>query len=84
MSCRLLECLFFVNFKFRLNVGEWADQENGEMDAELPFAYANFPFLAKIHGGQVDTVAKNRRRRGIYDECCLKPCTKNEIYSFCK
>ncbi len=51
---------------------------------ELPFPYANSPFLGKIHGGYVDTLAKTRRRRdGVYDECCNKGCTYNEILSYC-
>ncbi|XP_028896541.2 LIRP-like [Zeugodacus cucurbitae] len=72
------------NTRFKKSM-EWSVQDNGVMDDELPFPYASFPFLAKIHGGQVDTVAKSRRRRqGVYDECCRKPCKMSELYSYCK
>ncbi|XP_037825791.1 probable insulin-like peptide 3 [Lucilia sericata] len=35
----------------------------------------------------INSVAKTRRRRnlfGIYDECCVKGCTFDELTSYCK
>ncbi|XP_012159442.1 LIRP-like [Ceratitis capitata] len=72
------------NTRFKKSM-EWRAQENSAAGDELPFAYESTPFLAKIHGGQVDTVAKSRRRRqGVYDECCRKPCRMSELISYCK
>ncbi|XP_067613080.1 probable insulin-like peptide 5 [Eurosta solidaginis] len=69
------------NMKFKKSI-EWHD--NTENADKLPFQFGSFPFLAKIHGGQIDTLAKTRRRReGVYDECCRKPCTYNELLSYC-
>ncbi|XP_017461074.1 PREDICTED: LIRP-like [Rhagoletis zephyria] len=68
------------NTKFKKSM-EWKDLDNNYP----PTRYASFPLLAGIHGGQVDTLAKTRRRReGVFDECCRKPCTYNELYSYCK
>ncbi len=54
---------------------EWDHHGNNELEDELPFRFAASPFLANFHGGQVDTLAKTRRRReGVYDECCRKSC----------
>ncbi|XP_028896543.1 probable insulin-like peptide 1 [Zeugodacus cucurbitae] len=76
-------CTNGFNTRFKKSM-EWNEQDNGDLDDELPFPYAGFPFLAKIHGGHVNAMAKSRYRRGIYDECCLKQCTLKEISSFCK
>ncbi|XP_017491456.1 PREDICTED: probable insulin-like peptide 1 [Rhagoletis zephyria] len=71
------------NTKFKRSMG-WNDFGDNDVEDGLPSHYASSPFLAKIHGGQVDTLAKTRRRReGVYDECCRKPCTYNELYSYC-
>ncbi|XP_011183644.2 probable insulin-like peptide 1 [Zeugodacus cucurbitae] len=80
-------CVHGFNSKFKKSV-EWDDLGNNEVDYELPFPYANSPFLAKIHGAQFDTLAKTRRHRdtvvtGVYDECCSKACSYNEILSYC-
>ncbi|XP_011183648.2 LIRP [Zeugodacus cucurbitae] len=72
------------NTKFKKSL-EWDDIGNAESEELSPFGRMNFPFLAKIHGGQVDTVAKTRRRRdGVYDECCRKSCSYGELLSYCK
>ncbi|XP_012159441.1 LIRP [Ceratitis capitata] len=82
------------NTKFKKSL-EWDDLgkndldknylDTKDLDDEMIFPYAAFPFLAKIHGGQVDTVAKSRRRReGVYDECCRKPCKMSELRAYCK
>ncbi|XP_017493941.1 PREDICTED: probable insulin-like peptide 3 [Rhagoletis zephyria] len=76
-------CVHGFNTKFKKSL-EWSDHGANDLVEQLPFPYANSPFLAKIHGGQVDTLAKTRRRRqGVYDECCNKGCTYNEILSYC-
>ncbi|XP_017492344.1 PREDICTED: probable insulin-like peptide 3 [Rhagoletis zephyria] len=76
-------CVHGFNTKFKKSL-EWDEHGANELIEELPFPYANSPFLGKIHGGQVDTLAKTRRRRqGVYDECCNKGCTYNEILSYC-
>ncbi|XP_054734558.1 probable insulin-like peptide 3 [Anastrepha obliqua] len=76
-------CVHGFNTKFKRSMD--LDEHNGnELVEELPFPYANTPFLGKIRGGYVDTLAKTRRRRdGVYDECCNKGCTYNEILSYC-
>ncbi|XP_004530862.1 probable insulin-like peptide 3 [Ceratitis capitata] len=81
-------CVHGFNSKFKKSM-EWDDVGTNELDFELPFLYANSPFLAKINGDQFDTVAKTRRyrdtpyRTGVYDECCSKACSYNEILSYC-
>ncbi|XP_053955435.1 probable insulin-like peptide 1 [Anastrepha ludens] len=72
------------NTKFKKSM-EWDHHGNNELEDELPFRFAASPFLANFHGGQVDTLAKTRRRReGVYDECCRKSCTYSELFSYCK
>ncbi|XP_011210854.2 LIRP [Bactrocera dorsalis] len=79
-----LMCENGFNTKFKKSL-DWDDLGNTEPETLSPFGLMNFPFLAKIHGGQVDTVAKTRRRRdGVYDECCRKACSYNELLSYCK
>ncbi|XP_017494201.1 PREDICTED: probable insulin-like peptide 3 [Rhagoletis zephyria] len=76
-------CVHGFNTKFKKSM-EWDNLGSNELEPAMPFPFANFPFLAKIHGNQVDTLAKTRRRRGgVYDECCSKACTYNEILSYC-
>ncbi|CAD7003686.1 unnamed protein product [Ceratitis capitata] len=71
------------NTRFKKSL-EWRDQDNTSMVDELPLANGNLALFAKIHAGQVDTVAKSRRRRqGVYDECCRKPCRMSELTSYC-
>lgn len=64
---------------------EWDDIGNTEPKGLSPFGMKDFHFLTKLHGGQVDTVAKTRRRReGVYDECCRKACSYSELLSYCQ
>ncbi|XP_018789560.1 PREDICTED: LIRP-like [Bactrocera latifrons] len=72
------------NTKFKKSL-EWDGLANAEPEELSPFGMMNFPFLGRNHGGHVDTVAKTRRRReGVYDECCRKPCSYSELLSYCK
>ncbi|XP_039951872.1 probable insulin-like peptide 1 [Bactrocera tryoni] len=80
-------CVNGFNTKFKKSM-EWDDLGSNALEDELVFPYARFPFLAEIHGGQVNALAKTRRHRdtaliGVYDECCNKGCTYNEIFSYC-
>ncbi|XP_018789533.1 PREDICTED: probable insulin-like peptide 1 [Bactrocera latifrons] len=80
-------CVNGFNTKFKKSM-EWDDLGSNALEDELVFPYARFPFLSEIHGGQVNTLAKTRRHRdtvltGVYDECCNKGCTYNEIFSYC-
>lgn len=61
---------------------------NEDPDSLLPLnTYnANNLFLDKIFGENLNQlVSTNRRRRhfGVYDECCRKSCTYNELLSYC-
>ncbi|XP_049314499.1 probable insulin-like peptide 1 [Bactrocera dorsalis] len=80
-------CVHGFNTKFKKSM-EWDQLANNAVEDELAFPYARFPFLAEIRGGQLNTLAKIRRHRdtivtGVYDECCNKDCTYNEILSYC-
>ncbi|XP_053955300.1 probable insulin-like peptide 1 [Anastrepha ludens] len=76
-------CFNGYNTKIKKSM-EWDDYTNNEVGVELPFTYAKWPFLAKVHGGEVNLKAKQRgRRHGVYDECCRKGCTYNELVSYC-
>ncbi|CAD7003689.1 probable insulin-like peptide 3 [Ceratitis capitata] len=83
-------CIHGYNTKFKKSM-EWDDLGNNEIDDELPFGYATFPFLSKMRGEHINSLAKTRRHRdaenvakiGVYDECCNKACTYNEILSYC-
>ncbi|XP_067613081.1 probable insulin-like peptide 3 [Eurosta solidaginis] len=86
-------CVHGFNAKFKRTGGlnvfrmqDWDDSESTELENEnaLAFPYPNFPFLTRIPNDQIDALAKTRRRRqGVYDECCGKGCTYNEIMSYC-
>lgn len=80
---------------FKDNVYDSADNEligndnikEEDHDSSLLNSYnANNLFLDKIFGETLNQlVSTNRRRRhfGVYDECCRKPCTYNELLSYC-
>ncbi|XP_058985681.1 bombyxin A-2 homolog [Musca domestica] len=41
-------------------------------------------FLSNIYEGLMLAKTQNRLKRGVYDECCRKPCTESEISSYCR
>ncbi|CAD7003690.1 unnamed protein product [Ceratitis capitata] len=64
----------------------WQEDESSKDVASdlLPYPYADSPFMAKILGDEFNVLTKYRaRRQGVYDECCLKACTRNELLSYC-
>lgn len=54
----------------------------------LPIQYQSYSYLAKIAPDTVAVRSRVRRdwinRRGVYDECCRKPCSVQELRSYCK
>uniref|UniRef100_A0A336MJK3 CSON000926 protein n=1 Tax=Culicoides sonorensis TaxID=179676 RepID=A0A336MJK3_CULSO len=43
----------------------------------------NSPFMRKIAAAAFTPTSFRRIRRGIHDECCRKPCSINELKSYC-
>ncbi|XP_055856156.1 probable insulin-like peptide 1 [Episyrphus balteatus] len=58
---------------------EITDDSNDEVDN---FGLDQLPFWRSM---SADSLTKLRRRRdGVYYECCVKPCTKAELMTFCR
>ncbi|XP_055847211.1 probable insulin-like peptide 3 [Episyrphus balteatus] len=56
--------------------------DESEEDDGFDFDLDRLPFWTSM---SANSLAKLRRRRnGIYYECCLKPCTKQELMTFCR
>lgn len=63
------------------------DQPIGLID-DLPIQYQSYAYLSKLAPESVGLRPRVRRewlvRRGVYDECCRKPCSVQELKSYCK
>jgi insulin len=42
-----------------------------------------FPFRSRSNGATIVPRSFRRQTRGVYDECCRKSCTVQEIASYC-
>ncbi|XP_055915202.1 probable insulin-like peptide 3 [Eupeodes corollae] len=80
-----LICRFGYGAKLRRSIEplENVDKTNEDDDSpQSDDAIAELPFFKKF---QMSALAKIRRKRnGIADECCLKPCTISELRLYCK
>lgn len=66
----------------------YSDQISPIMD-EIPLQYQTYAYLSKLLPDVTDFKPRSRRewmlpRRGVYDECCRKPCSVQELKSYCK
>lgn len=62
-------------------------QYNDQPDTlNLPIQYQSYPYQAKIAPAAVRSRVRRDwvNRRGVYDECCRKPCSVQELRSYCK
>lgn len=64
------------------------DQTISIMD-EIPIQYQTYAYLSKLLPDATNLKPRTRRdwmlpRRGVYDECCRKPCSFQELKSYCK
>lgn len=63
------------------------DQPAQLMD-DLPIQYQTYAYLSKIAPESMRGSSRVRRdwvnRRGVYDECCRKPCSVQELRNYCK
>ncbi|XP_075161556.1 insulin-like peptide 3 [Haematobia irritans] len=70
----------------KLAMGDTLDQNKfNEIDDETPFTSDSL-LNDLLFGGHANTVAKTRRLRhftGVYDECCRKPCSYDEMKGYC-
>lgn len=68
---------------FSVDLSDYTDNEIG--DSLTAYPYDNSLFLDKLFGEDVGhMMTKTRRRRhGVYDECCRKPCNYTELASYC-
>lgn len=56
---------------------------------ELPIQYQTYAYLSKLLPESAALRPRARRdwmytRHGVYDECCRKPCSFQELKSYCK
>lgn len=55
---------------------------------DLPMQYQTYAYLSKLVPEAATIRTRFRRewypRRGVYDECCRKPCSVQELKSYCK
>ncbi|KAG8225997.1 hypothetical protein J437_LFUL003056 [Ladona fulva] len=62
--------------------GEFADPDNESPYWLPPLEEIQFPFRPKA-SAKVLIGSFRRQKRGVYDECCRKSCTVNELTSYC-
>lgn len=56
-------------------------------ELDIPIQYNKHSYLSKIAPDAAIRSRKRRdwiNRRGVYDECCRKPCSVQELKSYCK
>uniref|UniRef100_A0A1A9VT27 Insulin-like domain-containing protein n=1 Tax=Glossina austeni TaxID=7395 RepID=A0A1A9VT27_GLOAU len=72
-----------VMHKKSVDLSDYTDNEIE--DSLTAYPYDNSLFLDKLFGEDVGhMMTKTRRRRhGVYDECCRKPCNYTELASYC-
>lgn len=55
---------------------------------DLPLQYQTYAYLSKLVPEAAALRPRVRRdwvaRRGVYDECCRKPCSVSELKNYCK
>ncbi|XP_031622182.1 bombyxin B-1 homolog isoform X1 [Contarinia nasturtii] len=65
----------------------YSDQPSPLID-DLPVNYQTYAYLSKLVPDAPELRSRVRRewvaRRGVYDECCRKPCTVQELKSYCR
>lgn len=49
----------------------------------LPTEEPQFPFRSKSNAASLVPGSFRRHTRGVYDECCRKSCTTQEMVSYC-
>jgi len=59
--------------------GKRSDGQNGAQENTWPFINSQ-----KAHQVLSNSDVFHRQTRGVYDECCLKPCTMRELRSYCR
>ena len=60
------------------------DTDDSSIDDELMSPFSSSPLLNKLFEENFNIMAKTRRRRhGISEECCRKPCTVSELKAYC-
>lgn len=84
-----------VIFYFELIISEDMNQSNSDMDQvnkiidelENILQEESYNYLYKtkahVHTLRSPEGALRRHTRGIVDECCKRPCTYNELWSYC-
>lgn len=68
-------------------IDEYAYNDQSAPYDELALQYQALPFLAKLAPATAHRPRVRRdwtTRRGVYDECCKKPCSITELRSYCK
>ncbi|CAH1370290.1 hypothetical protein MTP99_011849 [Tenebrio molitor] len=43
----------------------------------------DYPYRSKASASSLITTFRQRRRRGVFNECCEKPCSHEELSSYC-
>lgn len=43
----------------------------------------HYPFKDKAEATAMISNFRRRRKRGVYNECCEKPCSRDELFSYC-
>lgn len=91
-------CLFFFSaFSFSFFISKFVDETFDEyayndqpapLIDDLPIQYQTYAYLSKLVPEAAALRPRVRRdwvaRRGVYDECCRKPCSVQELKNYCK
>lgn len=51
--------------------------------SDEPLSDESYPFISKNTATSLITQFRRRRKRGVYNECCEKACTYEELMSYC-
>ncbi|CAD7088272.1 unnamed protein product [Hermetia illucens] len=55
---------------------------NAQIEDHSVYEYQSIPFISKLTGGVLSPRVR-RKRHGVSDECCKKPCTYKELSNYC-
>lgn len=80
-----LVCKGIYNTKFNKKSYQESDSDEdyGFGQQQQYIEESKFPFRSRLNAAALVPGAFRRFSRGVYDECCSKPCSTKEIVSYC-
>nr|BBI47309.1 insulin-like peptide 2 [Gnatocerus cornutus] len=67
-----------LNKKYETKPESFGSGSQGQFITDL-----GFPYQTKASASTLMTNFRRRRRRGVFNECCEKPCSQEELKTYC-